>query len=83
MQVRGCRGLPRRLTELTGAFGFTSLDNLELLVKTLDFGDRLLVLYGALSNLEYHLRITDTVTGRVKTYSNPAFRYCGGLDENF
>jgi hypothetical protein len=77
------RGLPRRLTELTGAFGFTSLGNVELLVKTLDFGDRLLVLYGALSNLEYRLTITDTVSGRVKTYANPAFRYCGGLDENF
>lgn len=77
------RGLPKKLTRLTGAFGFTSLSNLELLVKTLDFGDRQLVLFGALSNLEYHLKITDTVTHRTKTYSNPAYRYCGGLDENF
>lgn len=77
------RGIPKKLTNLTGAFGFTSASNLELLVKTLDFGNRLLVLYGALSNLEYHLKITDTVTQRTKTYSNPAYRYCGGLDENF
>lgn len=77
------RGIPKRLTDLTGAFGFTSTSNLELLVKTLDFGDRLLVLYGALSNLEYTLRVTDTVTGRSKSYENPAYRYCGGLDSNF
>ncbi|MBZ0101912.1 MAG: matrixin family metalloprotease [Thermoanaerobaculia bacterium] len=77
------RGIPKRLTDLTGAFGFTSTSNLELLVKTLDFGDRLLVIYGALSNLEYTLRVTDTVTGRSKSYENPAYRYCGGLDPNF
>lgn len=77
------RGLPKRLTGLTGAFGFTDLANLELLVKTLDFGDRVLVLYGALSDLEYELRVTDTVSGRSKTYSNPAGRYCGGLDNDF
>ena len=76
-------GLPKRLTDLTGAFGFTSTANLELLVKTLDFGDRVLVLYGALSDLEYELRVTDTVSGRTKTYANPAGRYCGGLDPAF
>jgi hypothetical protein len=53
-------GLPKKLTDLTGAFGFTDTANLEVLVKTLDFGDRILVLYGALSDLEYDLRVTDT-----------------------
>ena len=76
-------GLPKKLTNLTGAFGFTSTANLELLIKTLDFGDHFLVIYGALSNLEYTLQVTDTVTGRSKSYSNPAGRYCGGLDPNF
>ncbi|MBP1644118.1 MAG: hypothetical protein H6Q03_2787 [Acidobacteria bacterium] len=76
-------GLPKRLTNLTGAFGFTSTANLELLVKTLDFGDRILVLYGALSNLEYELRVTDTLTARTKTYFNPAGQFCGGLDNDF
>jgi hypothetical protein len=75
--------LPKRLTDLTGAFGFTDPANLELLVKTLDFGDRVLVIYGALSNLEYSLRVTDTISGRSKTYDNPAGRYCGGLDNDF
>jgi hypothetical protein len=76
-------GKPKKLSDLTGAFGFTDTANLELLVKTLDFGNHVLVLYGALSNLEYDLRVTDTLSGRTKTYSNPAGRYCGGLDDNF
>jgi hypothetical protein len=29
------------------------------------------VFYGALSNVEYRLTVTDTVTGAVKIYSNP------------
>ncbi|HSM13214.1 MAG TPA: matrixin family metalloprotease [Thermoanaerobaculia bacterium] len=75
-------GIPNRLTEFTGAFAFTDPRNLEILVKTLQFPDRVLVIYGALSNLEYTLRVTDTTTGTVKTYFNPAGTYCGGLDNN-
>jgi len=75
-------GIPNRLTEFTGAFAFTDPRNLEILVKTLQFPDRVLVIYGALSNLEYTLRVTDTTTGAVKTYFNPAGTYCGGLDNN-
>jgi hypothetical protein len=30
------------------------------------------VYYGALSNVEYTLRVTDTTTGEVRTYQNPA-----------
>jgi len=76
------RGTGKKLSELTAAFSFTDPANLEVLVKTLDFGDHVLVLYGTLSNLEYMLRVTETTTGRVKTYFNPANNYCGGLDSN-
>jgi hypothetical protein len=75
-------GIPTRLSDLTGAFAFTDPKNLEILLKTLDFGDRILVIYGSLSNLEYTLRVTDVLSGTVKTYSNPAGQYCGGLDNN-
>src|SRR5262249_59342682 len=34
--------------------------------------DHFWVFYGALSNVEYTLTVTDTVTGVVKTYQNPA-----------
>ena len=76
------RGAGKKLSDLTAAFSFTDPANLEVLVKTLDFGDRVLVLYGTLSNLEYTLRITETTSGRVKTYHNAANNYCGGLDNN-
>jgi len=29
------------------------------------------VFYGALSSVEYTIRVTDTVTGKVKAYTNP------------
>ncbi len=75
-------GIAQALSNLTGAFAFTNPANLEILIKTLDFGDHVLVIYGALSNLEYTLTVTDTIGGQVKTYHNPAGQYCGGLDNN-
>jgi hypothetical protein len=73
-------GRQRRLSELTGAFSFGDPANVELLVKTLQFPTSVLVIYGSLSNFEYTIRITDTLTGQTKTYSNPAGRFCGGID---
>ena len=73
-------GTPKPLSDLTGAFSFTDRSNLEILFKILDFGDRIAVFYGTLSNLEYTASVTDTTTGVVKTYHNPANNYCGGLD---
>jgi len=75
-------GIARKLSDLTAAFAFTDPANLEILVKTLDFGDRVLVLYGTLSNLEYNIRVTEVATGQIKTYHNAANNYCGGLDNN-
>lgn len=70
------------LSDLTGSFAFQDPRNIELLVKVLDFGDRVLVAWGALTNLEYTLKVTDTETGEVETYHNPAGTYCGGLDQD-
>jgi ligand-binding sensor domain-containing protein len=58
----------------TGAFWFFSSNNLELIIKVVDgraFNGYYWVFYGALSNVEYTITVTDTVTGSVKTYSNP------------
>jgi hypothetical protein len=68
------------LSDLTGAFSFTDPSNLELLFKMIDFGDRVAVFYGTLSDLQYTATITDTLTGQTKTYVNPPGTYCGGLD---
>jgi hypothetical protein len=73
-------GSPLVLSRLTGAFSFDDPANLEVLVKVLDFDDRVLVLWGSLSDLEHSLIVTDTATGAVESYENPPGRYCGGLD---
>jgi hypothetical protein len=70
------------LSDLTGAFSFTDASNFELLFKMLNFGDRVAVFYGTLSDLQYMATVTDTLTGQVKTYVNPPGHYCGGLDNN-
>ncbi|MES1244089.1 MAG: right-handed parallel beta-helix repeat-containing protein [Acidobacteriota bacterium] len=65
------------ITADTGYFWFFSESNVELMVKVIDgrpLNGAFWVFYGALSNVEYTLKITDTVTGRVKTYKNPAGR---------
>lgn len=67
-----------RISDITSSFYFGSPGNVELLVKMADLGDRIGLFYGAMSDLEYDLTIRDTATGEVKTYSNPAGRYCGG-----
>jgi PKD repeat protein len=62
------------LTGDTGYFWFFTSNNVELVVKVVDgraFNGRFWVFSGALSDVEYTLSVTDTVTGAVKTYTNP------------
>jgi hypothetical protein len=68
------------LSRLSGVFNYGDANNVELLVKTLDFGDRILFIWGALSDFEYTIRVRDTNTGVVNTYFNPGGKFCGGLD---
>ncbi|HEV3457349.1 MAG TPA: hypothetical protein VHG32_12380 [Thermoanaerobaculia bacterium] len=73
-------GSQRRLSDESGLFTFTDPTDVELVMKMVDFGDRIAFFYGALSDLEYDITIHDTVGGTTKTYHNPAGTYCGGLD---
>ena len=62
------------LTGDTGYFWFFSSTNVELVIKVLDartINGHFWVFYGALSNVEYGISVTDTVTGSLKTYYNP------------
>lgn len=71
------------LTPETGYFWFFNSTNVELVVKVLDargLGNRFWVFYGALSNVEYEMTVTDTLTGNVITYSNPANRFASTGD---
>lgn len=66
------------LTGDTGYFWFFDSANVEVVIKVLDgtpANGHFWVFYGALSNVEYRLTVTDTVTGAVKTYSNPSGRF--------
>ncbi|HVT60202.1 MAG TPA: ELWxxDGT repeat protein [Thermoanaerobaculia bacterium] len=67
----------------SGRFWFFSPDDVELIVKILDgrsLNQSFWVFYGALSDVEYWLTVTDTRTGVAKTYHNPAGTYCGRGD---
>ena len=62
------------ITDNTGAFWFFDPTNLDLVVKVLDgrsVNGKFWVFYGSLTNVEFTLIVTDTLTGAVKTYVNP------------
>lgn len=62
------------LTGDTGYSWFFSSTNVELVIKVLDgraLNNRFWVFFGALSDVEYTITVTDTQTGTVKTYFNP------------
>ena len=76
----GTVGLGRAaaLTADTGTFWFFSPANVEVVVKVLD-GSALnghhWFFAGALTNVEYTVTVTDTVTGASKSYRNPAGQF--------
>lgn len=66
------------LPELTGL-----ADSPEAFVKIIDgrpVSGRFWIFYGGLTDLEFTMTVTDTVTGRVKTYSKAAGSFCGNAD---
>ncbi len=70
-------------TDATGSFWFFDPANVELFVKVLDgrpLGGKIWFFYGALSDVEYWITVTDMQTGAVKTYHNPPGTYCGKAD---
>ncbi len=72
------RGTAVPFTGDTGYFWFFAPANVELAVKVLDgtpLNGKFWVFYGALSNVEYTLKVTDTRTGAVREYANPSGRF--------
>jgi hypothetical protein len=73
------------LTDDTGAFWFFGAANLELLVKVLDgrgVNGHWWVFFGALTDVEYDLTVTDLRTGNHKTWHNPAGTQASRADVN-
>jgi hypothetical protein len=82
---RSGSGSTRPLTEDTGTFWFFSPENLELMIKVLDgraVNGHFWVFFGALSDVETTITVTDTATGAVRTYHNPPYRLASRADTN-
>jgi hypothetical protein len=73
-------GTPVSLSADTGYFWFFNDANVEMVIKVLDacgVNGRFWVFAGGLTDVETTIRVTDTATGAVETYTNPqgtAFR---------
>ncbi|MDQ5871411.1 MAG: hypothetical protein M3547_04315 [Acidobacteriota bacterium] len=81
----GSRGVGQALplTSDTGYFWFFSDNNIELVVKVVDgraVNGRIWVFYGALSDVEYTIAVTDSQTGSTRTYRNPPGRLASVAD---
>lgn len=73
-QGSGGTGVAVPLSSDTGYFWFFSSGNVELVVKAVDgraVNGYYWVFYGALSDVEYTITVTDTANGTVKTYFSP------------
>lgn len=71
------------VTDDTGTFWFFEEENLELMVKVLDarpVNGHFWVFFGSLTDVEFTLTVTDTVTGNERTYTNPPFEMASRAD---
>ncbi|MEM9597282.1 MAG: hypothetical protein AAGD06_23645 [Acidobacteriota bacterium] len=74
-QGREGRGRRVDLTPNTGYFWFFDSENVEVVTKVLDgrpVNDSFWLYYGSLSNVEFQLKVTDTVNDQVASYGNPS-----------
>jgi ELWxxDGT repeat protein len=77
------RGHAVPATADSGYFWFFSPENVELVVKVLDaraINAHYWVYTGALSDVAYTVKVTDTLTGAVRTYDNAEGIQCGQGD---
>jgi hypothetical protein len=73
-------------TDQSGYFWFFSSNSIDLVVKIVDgraLNGSFWVFYGALSDVEYTVTVTDKQTGRVRTYHNAPGNISGGADTSF
>jgi len=66
-----------------GIFGLSDPQATEIMVRIADarpFAPRFDVYYGGLTDLEYWVNVTDTVTGTTRSYYNPPGKLGAGLD---
>ena len=80
-------GVATQVNDLWGYFSIPAItgnpNNPEVFVKLLDgtaINGEYWFFYGGLTNLEYTLTVTDSTTGKQKTYTKLAGSECGGSD---
>jgi hypothetical protein len=77
------RGWASDLTFDTGHFWFFSPNNVELGVKILDgrgINGQYWVFFASLTNVEFTLKVTDRLTGQIKSYHNPLGSFASQAD---
>ena len=77
------RTLPSASTDRSGTFWFFKPDNVELIVKVLDgttVNGYWWTFYGALTDVEYWITVTDVVSQAARTYYSPPGQVCGRGD---
>ncbi len=77
------RGFAIPGTADSGFFWFFDPANVELVVKVLDartVNGHVWVFFGALTDVEYTVTVTDTQSGLAKTYHNEPGNICGQAD---
>jgi hypothetical protein len=72
-------------SDKTGYFWFFNEANVELVVKALDGtvptgNGHFWFFYGSLSDVEYHITVTDTTSGQSRVYDNEPGNQCGQFD---
>ncbi|MCH9649735.1 MAG: hypothetical protein K0U98_15960 [Deltaproteobacteria bacterium] len=86
-QDRSGPGRAVPITEDTGYFWFFNPQNVEAILKVLDgreLNSHHWTFYGALSNVEYWLTVTDAETGLTRRYFNPSRNFASvGDNESF
>jgi len=78
-------GNPRRLADDSGALWFFAPNNPELMLKVLDgrgVNGAFWVFYATLTDVAFDLTVTDTETGKSRTYSKPQGRLESRADVN-
>ncbi|HEY2740439.1 MAG TPA: hypothetical protein VGK45_18650, partial [Thermoanaerobaculia bacterium] len=85
-RVNGFRtgnGKPVPQSDAEGAFWFMDAANLDLAVKMIDgtaINGKIWLFYGAATDIDYILTVTDTTTGAHKSYHHVPGNFCGGAD---
>lgn len=75
--------IPSTTSDQTGFFWFFNAANIELVVKVLDgtpVNGHFWVLWGGLTDVEYDITVTDTLTGATRVFHNAPGSTCGGAD---